>query len=120
MVSMQRVEQETVSPQNLANPRIDAAGNRLRLKDGERLYPKSWWGSTPLAGFAREIAAWLGFVDPKHEAGKLVQWITKGTLRATEALTDGRHAAGDQYVELGHELAGGTGQCDGLCSEVHS
>ena len=57
------------------------------MRDGERLYPKNWSGSTPLGGFARDVAAWLGYVDPKHEAGKLIQRITKGALRATEALT---------------------------------
>ena len=44
-------------------------------------------------------------VDPKHEAGKLIQQITKGTLRTTKAWTDGRHAADDKYVELDCELA---------------
>ena len=42
---------------------------------------------------------------PKHEAGKLIQRITKGTLRATEARTDGRYAEDDKYVELDYELA---------------
>ena len=108
MGTLKRDEQETVSSQSLANAienmsktRIDATGNRLRLKDGERLYPKSWSGSTPLGGFAREVAACLGYVDPMHEAGKLVQWITKVGLRAT----DGRHAVDDKYVELDYELA---------------
>ena len=78
-------------------------GSRLRLKDGERLYPKSWSGNTPLGGLAREVAAWLGYVDPKHEAGKLIQWITKGTLRATKAWTDGRYTEDDKYVELDYE-----------------
>ena len=83
--TLQRVEQETVSSQSLANAvenmsktRIDATGNRLRLKDGERLYLKSRSGSASLKGFAREVAAWLGYVDPKHEAGKMTQRITKG------------------------------------------
>ena len=112
MGTLQRVEQETVSPQNLPNAienmsktRIDATGSDLRLKDGERLYPKSWSGSTPLGGFAREVAAWLGYGDPQLEAGKLIQRITKGSLRATEALTDGRHAEDDKYVELDYKLA---------------
>ena len=77
METLQRVERDTVSSQKLANTienlnrtRIDATGNRLRLKDGEPFAPKNWWGSTSLAGFAREIAAWLGYVDPMHEAGK--------------------------------------------------
>ena len=43
--------------------------------------------------------------DPKHEVGKLIQRITKGTLRATEAWTDGRHAEDDKHVELDCELA---------------
>ena len=110
--SLQRVEHETVSSQSLVNgvenmskTRVDVTGNRLRLKDGERLYPKSWSGSTPLGGFAREVAAWLRYVDPKHEAERLTQRITKGTLRATEAWTDGRHAEDDKYVELDCELA---------------
>ena len=75
------------------------------MKDGERLYAKSCSGSTPLGGFAREVAACLGYVDPKHEAGKLIQRITKETLRATEAWTDGRHAEHDKYAELVYELA---------------
>ena len=110
--TLQRVEQKTVTSQNDANAfenlkrtRTDATGNRLRLKDGERLHPKRWSGSTSLAGFAREIAAWLGFADPMYEAGKLIQRITKGTLMATEASTDGRHDADDKHVEVDCELA---------------
>ena len=57
-----------------------------------------------LGGFSREVAAWQGYVDPKHEAGKLMQRITKGTLRAAEAWTDG-HAEDDKYVELDNGLA---------------
>ena len=34
-----------------------------------------------------------------------MQQITKETLRATEAWTDGRHAVDDEYVELDSELA---------------
>ena len=112
MGSLQRVEQETVSSQSLANivenmskTRIDATGNRLLLNDGERLYLKSWLGSTPLGGFAREVAAYLGYFDPMHEFGKLIQWITKGTLKTTEAWIDGSHAVDDKYLELDHELA---------------
>ena len=41
---------------------------------------------TPLGGCAREVAAWLGYVDPKHEAGRLMQQITNGALRATEGV----------------------------------
>ena len=112
MGTLQRVEQEAVSSQSLANAiesigrtRTEATAVRLRLKDGERLYPKSWSGTTPLGGFARAVAAWLGYIDPTHEAGKLIQRITKGTLRATEAWTDGRHAEDGKHVELDYELA---------------
>ena len=87
MGTLQRVEQEAVSSQSLADAnesigrtRTEATAGRLRLKDGERLYPKSWSGSTPIGGFAREDAAWLGYIDLAHEAGKLIQRIT-----ATEA-----------------------------------
>ena len=52
--SLQRVDQETVSSENLGNAaentsktRIDATRNRPQLKDG---------GNTPLGGFAREVA----------------------------------------------------------------
>ena len=71
-------------------------------------------------GLTREIAAWLGYVDPKHEAGKLIERITKGTLRATEAWTDGRHAEDDKYVELDYELSVATGQCDRRRGKSHS
>ena len=58
-----------------------------------------------MEAFAREVAAWLGYVDPEHEAGKLIQRITKETLRATATWTDGRYAEDDKYVELDYELA---------------
>ena len=44
-------------------------------------------------------------IDSKHEAGILIQRITKGTLRATEAWTDGRYAEDDKYVEQDYELS---------------
>ena len=126
MGTLQRVEQEAVSSQSLANAiesigrtRTEATAVRLRLKDGERLYPKSWSGTTPLGGFAREVAAWLGYIDPTHEAGKLIQRITKGTLRATEAWTDGRYAEDDKHVELDFELAVAPGQRDRRRSKSH-
>ena len=49
----------------------------------------------------RSLHGW----DPKHEAGKLIQQIPKGTLRTTEAWTIGRHVADDKYVELDCEVA---------------
>ena len=68
--------QEAVSSQNMANAienlsrtRREVTGSRMRQKDGERLYPKSWSSNTPLGGFAREVSEWLKYVDPKHEAG---------------------------------------------------
>ena len=92
-----------MSSQSLANAiesigrtRTEATAGRLRLKD---------LAADQIGGFAREVAAWLGFFDPAHEAGKLIQQITKGTLRATEAWTDGRHAEDDKHVELDCELA---------------
>ena len=90
--TLQRVEQEAVSSQSLAyaierigRTRTEATAGRLRLKDGERLHPKCWSGNTPIGG--------------------LIQRITKGTLRATEAWTDGRHAEDDKHVELDCEQA---------------
>ena len=92
----------TIAIENIKKTQVDATGNRLRLKDGERLQVG---GSTPLGGFAREVTACLGYVDPKHETRKLIQRITMGTLTATEAWTDGRRAEDDKYVELDYELA---------------
>ena len=112
MGTLQRVEQEAVPSQSLAKAiksigrtRTEVTAGRLRLKDGERLYPKSWSSTTPPGGFAREVAAWLGYIDPTPEAGKLIQQITKGTLRATEAWTDGRHDEDGRHIELDYEVA---------------
>ena len=80
--TLQRVEQEAVSSQSLAyaierigRTRTEATAGRLRC----------WSGSTPIGG--------------------LIQRITKRTLRATEAWTDGRHAEDDKHVELDCQLA---------------
>ena len=100
-----RVITEPNAIENIGRTRTDATVSRLRLKDGERLYPKNWSGGTPIGGFAREVGAWLGYVDPKHDPGKMIQRITKGTLRATEAWTDGHWAEDDRHVELNCELA---------------
>ena len=83
MGTLQRVEQKAVQSlvnaiESIGRTRTEATGGRLRLKDGERLHRKSWSGSTPIGGFAREVAAWLGYIDPTREAGKLIQRITKG------------------------------------------
>ena len=69
--------------ENSSQTRSDATGGRLRLG---RSYPKSWSGNTPLGGFSHARSPHgLGHVDLKHEAEKLTQRITKGTLGATEA-----------------------------------
>ena len=122
MGSLQRVEQETVTSQNLVNvtdimnrTRIDATGNRLRLKDGKRIHPKSWSDSTSLARFACEIAAWLRYVDPKHETGKFKQEITEGTFRASEASTDWRSSSCSRQVSWS-----GQWHCNGRCSKIHN
>ena len=59
----------------------------------------------------------MGYVDPKLEAGILIQRITKETLGATEAWTDGRYSTRNT---LNWTTGCGTGQCDGMCSKVHS
>ena len=46
----------------------------------------------------------MWYVD-QHEAGKLIQRITQGTFRATEAWSDCRDAEDGKNVELNHELA---------------
>ena len=125
MVTLQRIEQEAVSSQNMANAienlsrtRSDVTGSRLRLKDGEGLYPKSWSSNMPLGGLAREVAARLEYVYSMHEAGKLIRRITKGTLRATEAWTGGRYAADGKYIELDYELV--VALANGRRSKSHS
>ena len=65
---------------------------------------------------ARSLRGWD---VPAHEAGKLIQRITKGTLRATEAWTDGRHAEDDKHIELDCELAVALGQRDRRRSKSH-
>ena len=35
----------------------------------------------------------------------MIQRITKGTVRATQAWTDGRHVEDQKYIELDYELA---------------
>ena len=62
--------------------RCDRNSTSIEGRRGKGLCPKS---STPLGGFAGEVYAWLEYVDPKREAGKFIQRITKETLRATEA-----------------------------------
>ena len=54
------------------------------------------------------------------QTAELIQRVTKGTLRATEAWTDGRHAEHDKHLELDYELAVALAPRDGWCSEVHS
>ena len=104
--TLQQVEQETTSSQNLANAienlsrtRSEATGSRLRLKDVERL------GNTPLGGLRERLLQGWDMSTGSTRRGKLIQRITKGTLRATEAWTDGRYAEDDKYVEPDYELA---------------
>ena len=51
------------------------------------------------------LHGWGTLIRTKHETGKSIQRITKGTLRVTEAWTDGCHAEDDKHVELDYELA---------------
>ena len=90
------------------------------MKEEERLYPKSWSENTLLEGLALEVAAWLGYVDPKHEVGMLNPRMTKVTLRATEAWTDGRHAEDGKNVELNFEFVVALANATGGRSGVHS
>ena len=95
MGTLQRVEQETVSSQNLT---IAMENMNRAPTDATGCYPKNWSSSTPLGGFAREVAAWLGCVDPKHEADPADH------VRDSQE-TYGRHDTDDQYVELDYEQA---------------
>ena len=80
--------------ENMSEKRIDATGNRLRLKDGQR--PEELVGQHTTRRVCTWVAAWLENVDPKHEAEKLIQRIAKWTPRAAE---------NDKYAELDYELA---------------
>ena len=101
MVSLQRVEQEAASSQSPANAvenmnrtRAEAAGDRPRLKDGERLYPKSSSGKTPLGGLARKVTAWLELcrsearareADPAHHERDVQGRFRRGQTAVTRA-----------------------------------
>ena len=104
MGTLQRVEQETVSSQNLANAVENLSRKPTAIEGWRTTLPEELVRQHPL-GLAREVAAWLGYVDPKYEAGKLIQRITKGTIRATEAFNDGRYPEDDKHVEQDYELA---------------
>ena len=97
MVTLQRVEQEAVSCQNMANAIESLSKARSNVTRSQ--------ATRHLEGLRARSRAWLGYVVPKHKAGKLIQRITKGTLRATEAWTNRRHTGDDQFVELDYELA---------------
>ena len=78
METLQRVEQETVSSQNLANAieniseaRLDATESPTTIEGRRATLPEKLVGQHATRRvLAREVAAWLGYVDPKHEAGK--------------------------------------------------
>ena len=61
MVSLQRARSSIITEPGQCDweheKRAEATRDRLRLKDGELHYPKSWSRKTPLGGFAREVAA---------------------------------------------------------------
>ena len=108
MATLQRVEQEVVSSQSLVNAienvsqtRSDATGGDCDGGMENDSIRRIGRAAHHLEGSHAGVAAWLGYVDPKHEAGKLIQRITKGTFRATEAWTDGRHAEDDKFVDGG-------------------
>ena len=107
MVTLQRVEEETVSSQNLAyaienlsKTRSDVTGSRLRLKDGEQLYPKSWSGNAPLGESEEQVSPVLVIRERRHKMTWAVLVPRKGTefpwiaKRAIEALAReiGKHA----------------------------
>ena len=52
----------------------------------------------------RSLLGWATSIRSTRRR-KLIQRITKGTLRATETWTDGRCAEDDKHVELGDKLA---------------
>ena len=110
MGTLQRVEQEAVSHRAWPTPlRASEGHGPKRLQAVYDCWTEN--DSTQGAGqaahqlealHARSLRGW-DFFD--REAGKLMQRITKGTLRATDAWTDGRHAEDDKHVELDYELA---------------
>ena len=81
MGTLQRVERETVSSQSLANiekmskTRVDATGNRLRLKDGERPPRQQLYFHFPLSLSAQR---WLSKSLLKH-------WVCPLALRSSNA-----------------------------------
>ena len=87
------------------NDGVPAASRKRETVSSQNFTRRAGRAAHHSEGLAREVAAWLVYVDLKHEAGKLIQRITKETLGAIEAWTDGRHAEDDKYVELDYESA---------------
>ena len=86
MVTLQRVEEETVSSQNLAHAienlsktRSDVTGSRLRLKDGEQLHPKSRSGNTPVGESEEQVSPVLVIRERRHKMAWAVLVPRKGT-----------------------------------------
>ena len=50
-------------------------------------------------------SAWLGYIDPKHQAGDLSHRVTKGTATVTEVWTDNGHSEDETFAEIGYEHA---------------
>ena len=98
METLQRVEQEIVSSQILACA-IESEEDQKR-RDRKQTATEERRTTLPEA-LLRQHTPWevcargcrmAGICRPENEAVKLIQRITKWTLRATEARTDGRYA----------------------------
>ena len=95
MGTLQRIEQEAASLQclvnaveNIGRTRTDVTAGRIRFEGLRTTLPKELVRQHVNGCYAREVAAWLGCIDLNMRLAKLIQRITKGTLRTTEAWTD--------------------------------
>ncbi len=81
--------------------------NDLRLKDGDKLYPKAWSGEAneiPFIEFSRRVAQWLGYVDPDHRAGELVRKVTSGECKVNKEWLQECDLNLDNFDNINYEL----------------
>ena len=105
---------------NMARTRSDEAEIRLRLKDVDKLHPRSWPGSITQGLRAKSLHGCDTLIRSRRLAGEVIQLITSWTSRVTELWTDNRHEKDGTGFGLDYELAVTLSQRHGRCTEGHS
>ena len=89
----------------MARTRSDEAEIRLRLKDVDKLHPRSWPGSITQGLRAKSLHGCDTLIRSRRLAGEVIQLITSWTSRVTELWTDNRHEKDGTGFGLDYELA---------------